>query len=592
MKKNKYPEVIIELANTHGGSIKSLKSIISQASEVKYERKSIKFQIFSPDGIAVEEYDWYETYKKITFNAKEWSSILTFSHKKFNRIWVDIFDDFGLKVIEKNQRYIYGIKLQASTLDNHRLIANLATIKLNKIKLMINISGISLKKIDAILKKFKKLNCQEVILQFGFQNYPTTISDTALQKISTLKKHFYEQICVADHSDANEEISKDIPIYALALGANLVEKHFCISRAKAPYDSFSSLELDEFNTMTSKIKQFIESSNGKFIPTNESKYLKDSIQKPIICAQVKDGEMISFDKLLYKRTNENGLNIQQIRDYQEKFYIFKESKFENQTIKKRSLRKARIGIICAGRMKSSRLKKKAILKIFGTESISLCLSSCKKIKNISKVILATSTTNEDSILNNYLPKGVDIFYGDPDNVIKRYIDAAEKFNLDVVIRVTADCPFISSEIAEILLKSHFNRGADYTAAKNFSVGTSCEIINLSALQKVANYFPDAEYSEYMTWYFKNNADHFDLNIVDLPADLIRDYRMTLDYKEDLVMFTKLFRKLDKDPVNIKNIFSILDKNPAISDINQAIPLKYKSNKNLIRTLNKMTKITK
>ena len=49
----------------------------------------------------------------------------------------------------------------------------------------------------------------------------------------------------------------------------------------------------------------------------------------------------------------------------------------------------------------------------------------------------------------------------------------------------------------------------------------------------------------MTFYFLNNPKYFKLNIVDLPKIFIRNYRLTLDYKEDLEMFNKLFTKLNQ-----------------------------------------------
>jgi spore coat polysaccharide biosynthesis protein SpsF (cytidylyltransferase family) len=98
------------------------------------------------------------------------------------------------------------------------------------------------------------------------------------------------------------------------------------------------------------------------------------------------------------------------------------------------------------------------------------------------------------------------------------------------------CPLILPEIVQILLDRHFSSGADYTAANKFAVGTSVEVTNTRALEKVAAYFDRAEYSEYMIWYFQNNPDQFKLNLVDLPDRYIRDYRLTLDYSEDFDMF--------------------------------------------------------
>ena len=142
------------------------------------------------------------------------------------------------------------------------------------------------------------------------------------------------------------------------------------------------------------------------------------------------------------------------------------------------------------------------------------------------------------------------------------------------------------------MASHFEKGADYTVATQAAVGTTVEIINTNALKKIKSHFASANYSEYMTWYFQNNPEHFKLNFVDLPERLIRDYRLTLDYQEDLDMFNVIQKHLDdnKLPSNIESIFDFLDKNPDVAKLNGHITLKYKTDQTLIDTLNKETKI--
>ena len=591
-KLNKLPEIIFEIANSHDGNKKKLISIINEIYALRYKNKSIKFQIFSANGIAETDYKWYPVYKEITFSKKFWSSTLRKAHSLVNRIWIDIFDEFGLNVFKENITIISGIKLQASTLENLTLTNMLAKLDLSNIDLIINISGYSISEIKNFLVQFRNLNFKNIILQIGFQNYPTKIKHTGLQKIPLLKEKFDNMICVADHVDGTKSESLDIPIFGLAMGANMIEKHVCIERMKTKYDYFSSLEPNELSRFIKKLLSFVKSSSGEFVQKEEKEYLIQSLQLPLTKNKLASNSLVNSSNVIFKRTNKSGLTFRSIKELQQKFYILKNNIDIKNTIKRKDFKKASIGVIVAGRMKSSRLKKKAILKINGKESIKICLESCLKIKQAHKVILATSTKKDDEILSKYLPKNkkVHFFQGHPENVIKRYIDASEKNDINVIIRVTADCPFVSSQIATILLDSHFKEGADYTAAKNFSVGTSCEIINLSALKKIALHFKRAQYSEYMTWYFQNNKKVFKINLVDLPNSLIRDYRLTLDYEEDLMMFDKMARDLSGDKLEINQIFNYLDNNHETRDINSHLTLKYKADKELIKTLNTKTKI--
>ena len=96
----------------------------------------------------------------------------------------------------------------------------------------------------------------------------------------------------------------------------------------------------------------------------------------------------------------------------------------------------------------------------------------------------------------------------------------------------------------------------------------------------------------MTWYFQNNPEHFNLNFVDIPDNLVRDYRLTIDYQEDLDMFNKIeaYFKRNNIDYTIEKLFEYLDENSDIANMNSHISLKYKTDQSLIETLNRETKI--
>ncbi len=334
---------------------------------------------------------------------------------------------------------------------------------------------------------------------------------------------------------------------------------------------------------------------SKFIVDNERIYLEKTIEKPILRNNLKAGQFVSNNDVIYRCTNKIGLNIKELKALQNKFYILHRDLTKHRMLNVKDFKKAKIAVIVAARMKSSRLKNKAILPVQDIPSIERCFENCLKFKFVDKVILATSTLKEDQILKDYTFRGkVKFWQGDPEDVISRYLGACKKYNIDIVIRLTGDCPVVSSEISELLLASHFEQGADYTAANECAVGSSCEIYNVEALKRIIFYLGKANYSEYMTWYLINNPEIFKINIVNLPDALVRNYRLTLDCKEDLEMFNLLFQKLKQynyEPT-LLNIFKVLDNHPEIVDVNSHLTLRYKTDKNLIKKLNKVTKITK
>lgn len=588
------PYLLCEVANVHAGDKNYLNNLIDEFSKVDYNDKGIKFQIFKSDRIALPDFEWFPVYERLFFSPHEWQGFIN-KATSFGDVWIDIFDTYGVEVLAENIGKIAGIKLQASILQNQEVFDSLQQIDLSSKKIMINISGFDIDRIYLFIKKFQSLT-KNIILQIGYQSYPTQVSDTGLQKIPTLRATFPNlDICIADHADATTDFALRAPIYGVLLGCNYIEKHFCLSRENTEFDKYSALEPNELNYLCHEIEELLEASSGRFIEDAESRYLSNTVQIPVLKYDLTPGSLVSQKDIIYRRTSQVGLDLKGIEEIQFNKHIIQRPITQNSTLNNNDFKKARVGVIAACRMKSTRLPKKAILPIDGKASVEHCLEQCLEISNVDEVILATSNLDSDNELVNYNLDGkAKLYRGDPDDVIARYINACDKYDIDVVVRVTADCPLIVPEILDFLLEKHFESGADYTAAKDFAVGSSGEIINTEALRRVAQYFENAEYSEYMTWYFQNNPDIFKINLVDLPTDYIRNYRMTLDYPEDLDFFKAFYKQYNalfgSAPKRMDNIFEVLDNHSEIADINSHLTLKYKTDKELINTLNMKTRI--
>ena len=585
-------QFIIEVANTHGGDKRYVLDLIE---EFKYfENHGIKFQPLHPDRIATSDFEWYPVYKKLLFGPEEWQEIIN-EAKKTKLIWLDLFDTYGVEILKQNIESFHGIKLQASILYNEEVIRALEQTDCTKLKLIVNISAIE---IEAIQERLKSLEAQiapeEILLEVGFQAYPTQLEDSGLNKISELKKHFSNKIVFADHVEGTSDNAVILPLMASMLGADYIEKHVMHSSLETKFDHFSSVKVDRYKSLVEKVGAYSSLLEKDFINQKEINYLANSIQKPIALKHMEAGQGIDkSNDLSFKRSGQLGLTVAEISELLKNKYVLATSVEAGMTFPKEHFKKAVIGVIIAGRLKSSRLKRKAVLPIGDLSSIEKCIQSCLKLPETNYTVLATSTTEEDAELKNYTYAPQVIFHqGHPDDVIQRYLDITRKYNFDVVIRVTADMPYVSSEITEILLQSHFESGADYTAATEFAVGTAPEIINVQALEEVKKHFPNADYSEYMTWYFQNNKEHFKINIIDLPKELVRDYRLTLDYQEDLDLFNDLetYLKDENKEGTTAEIFEYLDKNPEVANLNSHISLKYKTDEGLIDTLNQVTKI--
>ena len=88
----------------------------------------------------------------------------------------------------------------------------------------------------------------------------------------------------------------------------------------------------------------------------------------------------------------------------------------------------------------------------------------------------------------------------------------------------------------------------------------------------------------------NNPGQFRLEIVPLPEQWVRPFRLTLDEQEDLDMFNALYQKIRFDEVgaSIDEVFAVLDANPEIPAMNSEITLKYEVDQDLIKLLKEKT----
>ncbi len=152
------------------------------------------------------------------------------------------------------------------------------------------------------------------------------------------------------------------------------------------------------------------------------------------------------------------------------------------------INKKEIGIFLAARSGSKRLPNKHFLKFNSKlRIIDLCILRLKKTKLAKKIFLCTTKKEEDRKFNNVCKlHKIDLYKGSTNNVAKRLIKCAEKNNIKIIVRITADCPIIDPEIIDKCIQFHFNLKSDYTTNTlkySFPDGLDVEIINLETLKK-------------------------------------------------------------------------------------------------------------
>lgn len=174
----------------------------------------------------------------------------------------------------------------------------------SKKKPVILSTGMStLSDVEMSIKALQDGGAEEISLLHCTTDYPCPYDSVNLRAMYTLKSAFGMKVGYSDHT-----IGIEVPIAAVAMGAEIIEKHFTLDKNMNGPDHLASTEPDEFKMMVESIRN-IEKSLGTGIkkPTSSEKEISKVVLKRIVAKRVISvGEIITEDAICVKR-NENGL---------------------------------------------------------------------------------------------------------------------------------------------------------------------------------------------------------------------------------------------------------------------------------------------
>lgn len=145
-------------------------------------------------------------------------------------------------------------------------------------------------------------------------------------------------------------------------------------------------------------------------------------------------------------------------------------------------------VIVQQRLRNTRLPCKGRLLLPNGRSVTEeVLVRCQQIRNADLVILAVPDGSDDDLwVEEAMNAGAAMSRGPEADVLKRYRLAADAYDVDVVLRVTADCPLINPVQCELVLDKVLTGGHDFAANSgpgSFSLGWSCEAFTADLLRQ-------------------------------------------------------------------------------------------------------------
>lgn len=211
-------------------------------------------------------------------------------------------------------------------------------------------------------------------------------------------------------------------------------------------------------------------------------------------------------------------------------------------------------LITQARTGSSRLPGKVLKKVNGKTLLQIHLERLSQCKNISDIIVATTTSDIDKKIYNLVEKlGFKSYRGSEEDVLDRFYQAAKPLKPDWIVRVTSDCPLLDPKLVDDVIEFAKRKKADYASnviESKFPDGQDVEVFTFASLENAWLEAEKLSEREHVTPFIRNNSninDRYQFTAVKFPIK--EDYsniRMTVDEAEDFELIKKLIHELGTD----------------------------------------------
>jgi pseudaminic acid synthase len=292
--------IIAEMSANHAGDISRAKEIIHAAKEAGAD--CIKIQTYTPDTLTIDcdnsyfhisDGTWngenlYQLYQK-AYTPWEWQKELFEEAKKAEIDFFSTpFDNTSVDFLEEIGIGFY--KIASFELVDIPLIEYVAS----KGKPMILSTGMAtLAEIDEAVEAVKKRGNRNFALLRCASAYPAITDEMNLRTMQNMGDTFGVPYGLSDHSMGSVGA-----VTAVALGASIIEKHFCLDRAIENPDSTFSMNPMEFKQMVHDIRQAEKAIGSVKYGPSEQEKSSQIFRRSIFCVKnIKRGEKLTSENV-------------------------------------------------------------------------------------------------------------------------------------------------------------------------------------------------------------------------------------------------------------------------------------------------------
>jgi len=234
--------VVAEIGLNHGGDIRTAEKLIESASKTGVD--AVKFQTYITEKRAPVNSPIFGVLKKCELPFLAFKGLKEYSLARGVEFFSTPFDEESVDLLESIDCNIY--KIASFDVVNHRLLKKVADTK-KTVVMSVGMSNLS--EIERAFKILKN-GSDNIALLHCISAYPAREEDSNLSAIRTLSDKFD---CVIGHSDHTNDIQ--VPLYAVAAGAQIIEKHYKINAAMACVDAPVSISELQMKKLVGEVRR-------------------------------------------------------------------------------------------------------------------------------------------------------------------------------------------------------------------------------------------------------------------------------------------------------------------------------------------------
>jgi pseudaminic acid synthase len=293
--KMTYPFIIAEMSGNHNQSLEKALKIIDAAADAG--ASAIKIQTYTADTLTIKGVfkiteksslwygkDLHDLYDE-AHTPWDWhKAIFEHADKRGIICFSSPFDETAVDLLESLNNPIYKI---ASFEINH--IPLLKYIAKTGKPVIMSTGASSLSEIAEAVNVLKSEGCENLTLLKCTSTYPATAENSNLNTIPHLKELFNCEVGLSDHT-----MGIGVAVAAIAKGANVIEKHFCLDRSEGGVDAAFSLEPAEFKQLVIEAKNaYLALGKINYGITNDEKKVDAGKRSIYISEKINEGDIIT-----------------------------------------------------------------------------------------------------------------------------------------------------------------------------------------------------------------------------------------------------------------------------------------------------------